>query len=460
MFNSSYSGHRFDHKWIPRKIYNQISNVVIITIFSSNHLILFNNIKIYPQNRQSITYLKNSNSSSLFIVVIKLFITLFVVRIARMEVRVIAVIFVAFLALKVASESGIQFSDDNKYIVVVLARLGLANRLRALADWHSAAIQTNRKLLFVWIPSVECNVQIHDLFSTLPSTAQALPIVASSATQSYEIIENIAAQFNKTSIRVFPKGFFHDFSVLHSNFDLVMTDYDGILSSVTVPCQAYLSMHSRFLRSLIPLEFIRNQVSSIINNYFMGYLMVGIHIREHDPQYDWAIVPPIDGSNLASNFGEGAHIEDFKFVMSRIWHKFSSSDSQGVFKSKVRFFISSNNHKVKAALLQDYPESIAIQGDLERHTSGGIITALLEWLLLSQCDLLINTYSSTFAVEAGLLSNTPVLGLWHHRLIYSNDPKLAQCGHNQYLAVSRGLFFSLTFLVPKIAFPRMCHISY
>jgi len=53
---------------------------------------------------------------------------------------------------------------EEKYLIVVLTRLGLANRLRTLSDWYNIAIIQNRTMLVNWIPSLDCNVHFTDLF--------------------------------------------------------------------------------------------------------------------------------------------------------------------------------------------------------------------------------------------------------------------------------------------------------
>ena len=68
------------------------------------------------------------------------------------------------------------FSTDEKYIVLVIDRLGLANRLRILADWYHIAVLTNRILLVSWKPTLDCNAKFTDLFDAGPEYLRVLPI--------------------------------------------------------------------------------------------------------------------------------------------------------------------------------------------------------------------------------------------------------------------------------------------
>ena len=58
---------------------------------------------------------------------------------------------------------------DERFIVVKVSRLGLANRLRTLADWYNIAVTQNRTLLVNWIPAADCNVMLTDLFESGPT---------------------------------------------------------------------------------------------------------------------------------------------------------------------------------------------------------------------------------------------------------------------------------------------------
>lgn len=54
--------------------------------------------------------------------------------------------------------------DDGKYILLLVSRLGLANRLRTMADWHQIAVSSNRTLLVSWESTIDCNASFTDLF--------------------------------------------------------------------------------------------------------------------------------------------------------------------------------------------------------------------------------------------------------------------------------------------------------
>ncbi len=59
--------------------------------------------------------------------------------------------------------------------------------------------------------------------------------------------------------------------------------------------------------------------------------------------------------------------------------------------------------------------------------------ALIEWLVLSECSLILHTYGSSFAMEAALVNRRPLVGLWENITIFHYDERLPYCGHMQFL---------------------------
>lgn len=53
----------------------------------------------------------------------------------------------------------------NKYLVVPIYVLGLANRLRTMSSMYTIAKVTNRQLVVIWVPNVDCNIGGYAWFS-------------------------------------------------------------------------------------------------------------------------------------------------------------------------------------------------------------------------------------------------------------------------------------------------------
>lgn len=69
-------------------------------------------------------------------------------------------------------------SKGSRYLITHLSELGLANRLKAIADMAKIATLSDRKLLISWIPNKSCNASFHDLFDVnmMPSSMQLLEL--------------------------------------------------------------------------------------------------------------------------------------------------------------------------------------------------------------------------------------------------------------------------------------------
>ena len=64
-----------------------------------------------------------------------------------------------------------------RYLVLHLYNLGLANRLRTVADFYTIAVYSGRTLLLSWQPSFDCNTTFTDLFSSGPEHFKVLPTI-------------------------------------------------------------------------------------------------------------------------------------------------------------------------------------------------------------------------------------------------------------------------------------------
>lgn len=216
-----------------------------------------------------------------------------------------------------------------------------------------------------------------------------------------------------------------------SDTNVLLTDYNCIVALSGIPCQQYTYSRSSFLSGLIPNQKDAQFIRDIKDEYFARYLMIGIHYRSHDKTQDWEVVPPFDdSSNNARKFGEGADLTDFERIMSSIQKHF-----HGLTGSKtVRFFIASNSEAAKDYLLSKFQDALTLRGgNYKRSSPEGMNFALLEWLLLSESALILNTYGSTFAIEAGQRMLRPTVGIWGGKLLFHSDIRLPQCGHMQFL---------------------------
>jgi hypothetical protein len=351
-------------------------------------------------------------------------------------------------------------TSNEKYLIIFLERLGLANRFRTLADWYLISLVSERTLIVSWKPTVECNISFSDLFDGVPPKIKFLSEPISSTEiptlQNYLSSHQKSHQYYTGDEENFWVSKNLGYLVLKNYFlneiSYLFTSYDGQITLEDIPCQYYSQKHSFFLNSLQPKKEYLDLVENIWENYFKDFIPVGIHLRLNDPRYDWAVVPPFGGSgpdaNQAKEFGVGATLEHFYSAMKTIEKYFewtvpvpvNDDNPSDADKTKtvslVRFFVASNNKIEKQKLLEYFPTAVSLTLSSEvlspRDSLEGMEHAFLEWLLLSKTSLIINTYGSSFAVEAAYRSSIPIAGVYEGYLVAHDSPFLQHCGIMQF----------------------------
>lgn len=360
-----------------------------------------------------------------------------------------------FLLSSVTGVDAQIFADGakSKYLVLHIKTLGFANRMRVMADMNLIASLTHRQLLVSWQPTRDCNITITELFEELPNSVKVLPFILPDDTKGRDLVQELAIESHLSFLDLQHEGFVMERDMItNPAIDVIYSDYNGVVSLRGTPCELYTYARSQFYSALLPVKEIRDTVSEIAGSYFGSHIMVGVHFRDFDPMFDWSVVPPV-GSDQAGRFGEGANFEHFEYLMGTLHNHFhnksvqlqrrglygsvpggSSSNGNGL-RNNVRFYIASNSDSVKERFLQTFPDAVTLSGS---HSGGrgaveGMKLAVVEWFLLSQCVLLINTYGSSFAAEASQVHLRPIVGIWGGHSVLYNDVQLPYCGNLQFV---------------------------
>lgn len=321
-----------------------------------------------------------------------------------------------------------DFQEGSSYILMIVDRLGLANRLRIMAGMYSIAQQTNRNLLVVWSPSAECGSPFSNLFEGLAFGVEVVDI----DTTPHAVIANelgvLAGRRNISMSSQHLTGFDVDVTNMKKSKDdrdqsAILVFTLGTHSPGLVTCREYLSVKSAFYRSLVPVATVKVMVKDITERHFAGSIVVGVHIRAYGTAYDWEVVPPErlhhatmanESSSAALRFDQVGSIADFVRAMSDIAVRIPS----------VMFFVASNNPLVNDEIRSLYlhPENIiyrpalsyrdCAQGDevcVEKLYEGrtsirSVQAALADFLLLAQSSIIVHTRGSSFAREVGGLT--------------------------------------------------------
>lgn len=334
--------------------------------------------------------------------------------------------------------------DQERLIVLIISRLGLANRLRSLANWYQIALMSDRTLLVSWEPTLDCNAKFTDLFIDGPPRFRILQEHLPAGEEGVRYAERVANRRNISNRAIYHatdtdlwvdtyKSFIMSKKIPYSDAQVIITHYDGAINLEGVECQQYMLMHSQFLSSLVPNQDAQDFFATMRQQHFVNRIMVGVHYRAHDAVQDWAVVPPLLGDSEAKAFGVGAPVESFLAVMGQIQNKFAYVDRQGRIKTYVRFFIASNNEEDKNKFRKAVPDGIFLAGEHRRDSENGMQLALLEWLALSEAQLIVNTYGSSFAEQAAQVHRRPIVGVWDGMLVHHSSVLLPYCGHLQFV---------------------------
>ncbi len=335
-----------------------------------------------------------------------------------------------------AGKLGFLHRDETEnYIFLHIARLGLANRLRTLADWNHVAVVTNRTLLVNWVATRDCQITFSEIFEESPSTMRIIPFeIHGSDEHVIQTVIDIASSVQFSSLplsETFPKDYLKlPMAIFLSDIRVIITSYDGACALEIASCGQYYMMHSVFLSSLKPLPSLREAVLHVKRNHFTATkIIIGVHIRTHNPAYDWNVVQPFGDSKEAISFDESAPVDVFIRHMRSIQEYFSQTPRSGHSGKECIFLVASPDDSVKRRLQKEFPNSLALSGTEDRSSSDGMFFAALEWLLLAETSFILHSFGSTFATEAAIMKMRPIVGVWGDRLIHHSSLHLPLCGN-------------------------------
>ncbi len=324
--------------------------------------------------------------------------------------------------------------------MLILSRLGFANRMNSIVDWYQVALESNRSLIVSWEANLDLNIEFNQLFKEIPKKMKILPIVipygngglleVAEMCEIYGLSYMTIGDNNREYYFGDHKEFILKKEIAFSETDVIITNYDGEIVIENYNCNHYLSMKSRIMQQFIPVDHALDTVNGIIDQYFSNKLIVGIQIRQHDPIHDWNVVPPDGTSTEAAPFGYGATVYDFEKVMNSINNKLRMPSNA----TQHTFFLASNSPDSKEYLLSKFANLITLRSEnYSRNSTDGIYHAFLEFLMLARSDFVVNTYGSTFAVAASSVYLKPLVSIYHSNVVVSRNTFLPFCGNMAFV---------------------------
>ena len=263
-----------------------------------------------------------------------------------------------------ANQHATTSNHDQKYLILPVDVLGLANRLRIIASVYAIYQHHQRvllasngtgtiELIVIWVSSVECPVLFHEVFDG--SSVHVISLdhevldAYSTGTQHEEEEEDRRRSFEfslrKVIANIVSKSsnplrlkemHLRSFVVDDDDFEWNLIDVHLLWTRGThvidsVYCNEYLRLKSMFYRSLTPSIAVSRLMSTVDIKYDQNYnhrnqdthdhrededdydnndneMVIGVHVRAFDSSYDWEVVNPIQKkaqlvyNNITNNF--------------------------------------------------------------------------------------------------------------------------------------------------------------
>ena len=197
-------------------------------------------------------------------------------------------------------------------------------------------------------------------------------------------------------------------------------------------CLDFFIFKKHFYRSLKLTEDIQDGIDKVWDT-LKGRLVVGIHVRRTDPRHDWPTIASDPENINYADFNDVISVDDFVNVMEKI--------SKHV--PNAIFYIATNSVNTKERINKIQHRSLPILKNklffldtppnmLNRNTLIGMKLSIIDFIILSQTELIVSTYGSSFGQEAAFLGSVPKLLLrYGGHIYYANNMLLPNCNSDQ-----------------------------
>jgi hypothetical protein len=176
--------------------------------------------------------------------------------------RYAAIDFLTQLIQENASDS--IFEKNVSYFIMVIDKLGLANRLRVIAGGYLLSQRAKRSLIILWAPSNECNASFRDLFESNASWGNIYDIYPESHRSIYLSIESAASKSGLVVSSIYPTDFGINMSAytdilekLTASAELTFIWTLGVHAPIDIDSSQYMQMKATFYKTLVPIRHVR-----------------------------------------------------------------------------------------------------------------------------------------------------------------------------------------------------------
>lgn len=267
--------------------------------------------------------------------------------------------------------------------IIVIPTQGFANRLRMIISAKIYSASLNLPLFVCWVANEECNIELNNIF-----------------------VEN---QFNVISFNNLQNTKYCYFGQVHTNqildkIDQVIQDIDNKYEYIlleggheftNISRLKYLAAKQGIYKKLIFTDYINQKFIDYYEcNIDKSKKQVGIHYRDIISKYDEQDIT----NNDVVNFTKNSPIDKFVEVIENIKD------------ANTEFIVVSNSDIIYNRLVTHFPGKKFINSPsfaYDRSLNNDMIDSIIDFIILSRCDLLIGSYFSSFSDEASFLNMIP-----------------------------------------------------
>ena len=259
--------------------------------------------------------------------------------------------------------------------IVIVPTQGFCNRLRAMSAASVLAKFWNTKFYIMWVEELCCNCKFNDIF-----------------TNRFNIIYDFKEIQNKKywyNPKIHTNEFLNRTDI--SEYEYIIIEGGHEFKHPQQDVLSFLNNKNAFYQSLTFSEPIEKKLNSIKETHYRNTRPIGVHFRDFVPEHDTA-----DGYD----FTKVSTPETFLRIVQNLIEQ--SKDT--------RFFLSTNSSRMIELIKAKVPEVdkhviIANESNKSRENVDGMIDAVVDLLLLSECQYIIGSISSSFSDEACFFRN-------------------------------------------------------
>ena len=254
--------------------------------------------------------------------------------------------------------------------IVIIPTQGFCNRIRAMSSAFVLSKYLNTQFYVIWDKEIGCNCDWKTIFtnrfdSISINDIKKFKYFFNPSLHTNEVLSKYS-NLNDIEYLVIQGG--HEFK--HPNQSLAN----------------FINEKSKFYKSLKFTSNIMDKVNFILEDKFYNEKPIGIHFRDFIETHDKAD---------AYNFTKVSTPEAFVHYINSLIKT----------QPNVKLFLSTNSDRIIKIIknsIKNYEKHIITldDNDKSRESNEGIIDAVVDLLLLSECKYIIGTISSSFSDEA------------------------------------------------------------